>query len=984
LGLPKGASFFLVSFAVCFFQFYALCQSPLGQVEAATFTKQQYGAGTQNWALTQDANGRVYVANNEGLLIYNGTNWQLHPVPNKTILRSIAFGRDGKLYAGAQDELGYYAPDKSGRLIYTSLKKLLPAADKTFADAWDIETAGNEIFFRANDKIIQVSGDRAAIHKPSANWVAIGRHSGHVLAQDEGKGLLFLHNNQWQTLVEQTALPPGFVFTDIIPHENNTSLVSTTSNGLFILAGNQLLPFQLKNTTRGQHFTSLAPLDEGSFLAGTYSNGVYRIGRNGDVLDNISSKNGLPNNTVRCLYTDAGGNAWTGLDNGIAYIACNGAIKHINPLAFNNGGGYSAKAFDGSLYFALSTGLQWLPLANATDISLVEGEPQTILNGLTWNVSVINNQLLTGRDDGFWKITNNKAAPVSSASGFWNYQPAAAGPPAQIAAGYYTGIRLFSESNGIFTDNGAVKNFNESSRYIETDGQNIWVSHPYRGVFKINIAGNLVSTYTQKNGLPADLDNHVFKIKNEIVFATPKGIYEYDAANDNIIASKKYADLFGQMPLRYLKEDEKGNIWFVQDKMLGVADFGGTKPAIHYIPELKNRILSGFENIFPYNTENVLVGAERGFYHINYEKYRKGIRPFKAYIDMLKIIGSTDSVLYGGYGADGGAPSEKTAIRFTLNSLHFSFSSSQYGQQPGTEFSSYLKGFDKGWSTWSQVHDKEYTNLPEGKYIFHVKARNSPSHESEECVYAFSILPPWYRSWWAYIIYAGSTSFFLYSLYKLQEKKHHKKQEERRQADQKKFEEEQRQLAYQHQLELEKNEKELIRLQNENLEAEIEHKNAELASNAMNLVQKKEFLLKITDELNKLNKSGKDTIETSELKKILRSLSSEEKLDEEWKQFSIHFNNVHSNFLITLKNKFPNLNTHELKLCAYLRMNLTSKEMAQLMSISVRGVEINRYRLRKKLQLQPKEDLFQFLLGVESSSNSKNDDKSNNSFKLPG
>ena len=134
----------------------------------------------------------------------------------------------------------------------------------------------------------------------------------------------------------------------------------------------------------------------------------------------------------------------------------------------------------------------------------------------------------------------------------------------------------------------------------------------------------------------------------------------------------------------------------------------------------------------------------------------------------------------------------------------------------------------------------------------------------------------------------------------------------------------------------------------------------------MNLVQKKEFLLKLTEELNKLNKPGKETVDTSELKKIIRSLASEEKLDEEWNQFSIHFNNVHTNFLITLKNAHPNLNAHELKLCAYLRMNLTSKEIAQLLSISVRGVEISRYRLRKKLQLQPKEDLFQFLLNVEA------------------
>ena len=96
-------------------------------------------------------------------------------------------------------------------------------------------------------------------------------------------------------------------------------------------------------------------------------------------------------------------------------------------------------------------------------------------------------------------------------------------------------------------------------------------------------------------------------------------------------------------------------------------------------------------------------------------------------------------------------------------------------------------------------------------------------------------------------------------------------------------------------------------------------------------------------------------------------MSSEEKLDEEWKQFSIHFNNVHSNFLITLKEVYPDLNAHEMKLCAYLRMNLSSKEIAQLLSISVRGVEISRYRLRKKLKLHPQEDLFEFLFNIKST-----------------
>ncbi len=950
----------------------ALAQTPVGRIEVTSFSRTAYGAGTQNWAIAFDHYGRIYIANNEGLLIHNGTNWQLIPIPNKTILRSIAFAADGKLYAGAQDELGFFAPNKKGQLSYTSLKTLLPPGEQTFADIWDIETAGRDVFFRANDKIMRLSGGALTVYKTTSSWLALSNFKGELVAQDEQKGLLVFRGGDWQPLMASSSLPAGCIITDIVPYNQDTCLAASTRNGLFLLVKDKLLPFSLKNSPPERHFTSLVALDDQIFLAGTYSNGIVQFNRSGQVLENINDKNGLINNTVQCIRSDAAGNLWAGLDNGIAYMKSDASIRLINPPSFRNGSGYAARVLNGELYFALSTGLQSLPLSSGSSLAQATGEPITLLEGLTWNLSVINNQLLTGRDDGCWTISGHQVNRVSASPGYWTYQPLSGKDSLKIAAGNYNGIRLFEAKNGFLTDQGGIPDFKESSRYLETEGNMIWVSHPYRGVFKIDLSNNRISRYTQKDGLPADLDNHVFKLKGRIVFATPKGVYEYRAADNKMVPAAAYTKLFGQMPLRYLKEDEKGNIWFVQNKMVGVVDFGNTQPAIQFIPELKNKILSGFENIYPYNTQNVLIGSESGFYLLNYELYRQKRLPLRTYINLIKITGGIDSVLFGGFGDNNQAGGLDQPIPYQWNSLHFSFATSIYGQYPGAEYSFWLEGFDKTWGNWTTQYEKDYTNLPEGKYVFHVKSRNTPSSESGEYTWTFSVSPPWYRTLWAYFMYAVALTALLYTLYKYQEKKHYRKQAERRLADQQKFEEEQRQLTYQHQLELEKTEKELIRLKNENLEAEIEYKNAELASTAMNLVQKKEFLLKLTEELNKLNKPGKETVDTSELKKIIRSLASEEKLDEEWKQFSIHFNNVHTNFLITLKNAHPNLNAHELKLCAYLRMNLTSKEIAQLLSISVRGVEISRYRLRKKLQLQPKEDLFQFLLNLEAM-HKKND-----------
>ncbi|MDX2048517.1 MAG: triple tyrosine motif-containing protein, partial [Chitinophagaceae bacterium] len=833
-----------------------------------SFTRSQYGGGAQNWAMAQDKNNRLYVANNEGLLVFDGTNWQVYPVPNKTILRSIGFGPGGRLYAGAQDEIGYFAPDEVGRLQFTSLKDKLPAADRTFPDVWELEVIGNDVFFRTNAKLFKLSGDKFEVFPAPANWLSLHQHQGQIVAQDDKAGLMLYENGGWQPFIPKEILPAGFFVTDITTFKKDTSLLSTMGHGLYLLVQKKILPYQFNRAgfNMMQHITSLSVINDSSFLIGTYFNGVYHIGRQGQVLKNISTKNGLPNNTVRFVFDDKNGNAWAGLDNGMGFFSYKNSLSHINPASFNNGAGYNATVFNGDLYFALSTGLQWLPIANAGSISSITNQPQTVINGLTWNISVVNNKLLAGRDDGLWKINNKQAANISSANGYWVGKTIPGTALQQIAVGNYTGIEKFTAVDGTFSSRGQVQKFTESSRYIETDDKNIWVSHPYRGIYKIDAATDAVTLFNKQTGLPADLDNHVFKIKNKIVFATSAGVYEYDAAGKKMMVAKEYEALFDKLPIRYLKEDSTGNIWFVQEKMVGVADYSNKQPTIHYIPELKNKILSGFENIFPYNTKNILVGGETGFYHIDYEKYRENIKPFTAYITRVKTISRNDSVLFGGYVFDSSKAIKPITLPYKLNSLHFAYAASFFGQYSSLEFSYYLQGFDNDWSNWSTNAEKEYTNMPAGTYTFYVKARSSPSHESAVNQYTFTVKPPWYQTIWAYFLYMLLAAVLLFAILKYQAKRHRKKLEAKRRADQKKFEEEQKQTAYRHQLELEKTEKELIRLQKEKLEAEITHKNAELASATMNLVQKKEFILKLKAELQQLQKAVKAGDDNPELK----------------------------------------------------------------------------------------------------------------------
>ena len=945
--------------AFLLFSSQIMAQPFIGQREITNYEKKKYNAGTQNWQIQQDKQGRMYFANNEGVLSFDGNYWELYPLPNKTIVWSIEMANN-QLFVGGQDEMGYLSPDAGGHLAFQSLKSLLDESDQKFADIWNIVNVGEDIFFRSISRLFKLNKGKMKVYQPSSTWGFLGKFQNKVIAHDEARGIMIYKNGNWELFIKKQDLPENFYITSISDYTKGSSIVTTSKNGLFQLTEEGIQPLTIKGINNNDHFTSVVKIDEFNYILGTYNNGVYLFNEKNEVIESFTKQEGLQNNNLRSLYIDKSKNIWMGLNNGISFIPFNNAIKNINPANFRDGSGYSMAVHNNHLYFASSNGTFELPFENKKDLSYLKNDLTNISEGQTWKLGILNNQLYAGKEDGLYQIENRNAKVVDKKSGYWIFEMMSNAQKQNIVVtGSYEQVRLFEQNEGQFKDLGNIKSFAGSARFLAIDSNNhIWVSHPYRGVYKINLKDSSTKLYTSDQGLPSTLNNHVYKIKNKVLIATEKGIFEYNETNDHFEMSPYYKNIYGDKSVRYLKEDVQGNIWFVQDKSIGVIDLSGKKPAIVYIPELKGNILSGFENVYSYDKFNTFIGGQKGFYQINFEKYKENISPLKIFIRNVKIKGDVDSVLFGGYHGDINEEQSlsnlgNAKVKYQLNSFHFEYVSPLYEQQINLEYSYRLKGFDKAWSDWSKKTEKDYTNLPAGNFTFEVKARNNLNNESPVTSYTFEVLPPWYLNIWSIGIYGLLLFVLLYYFYKLQAKKYSKR-----------YQEQQKELELKHQIELEKTEKELIQLKNEKLETEIEFKNSELASSAMNLVQKKEFILKIKETLQHLNKNEKESMDSQDLKKLLRSLSEEEKLNDEWEQFSIHFNNVHGDFLIKLSEKYPTLKAHELKLCAYLRMNLTSKEIAQLMSISVRGVEISRYRLRKKLNIPTETNLFQFLFEI--------------------
>lgn len=964
-------SFFL-TIIICFFYCKSWGQNTIGLPDIINFNKSTYQAGTQNWDIQQDKNGIIYIGNNEGLLTYNGNYWNLFPLPNKTVVRSVKIDDKGKIFVGGQGAIGYFFPGENGYLRFHSIKDLIPVADRDFEDVWDIITTKEDVFFRTKNKIFLYTNNKIIVFKAANEWKFLGMTGKYVVAQDFKNGLFVFSNQSWTKL---SSLPESsdFIITSILPRNEEEFLLTTLKDGIFYYNGKELHPLitSVDQELKSKRIYAAVTTSDGLIAVGTSLAGCLVLNKTGDLIQSFSSKERLINNSILSLFLDKDNNLWMGLDNGISFISFNAAIKHIYPDQANEGTGYAAKIFKDKLYLGTNNGLFTIPITSAnSDFSYVKGSfvPVTNTQGQVWSLSIANGKLVLGHHEGAFVVNDFAATGPINKEGSWLFQPITSQEQnPQIISGTYNGLTLFNDINGNLVSQGHVAGLDESSRFVAVSNDKIiWVSHPYRGVYKVKLNSDgksaAVKLYTSKNGLPSDVNNHVYKIKNTVVVATEKGVFEYNPSTDKFEISRLFSPIFNNLNVRYLNEDNRGNIWFISEKKVGVVDFSIKTPSqgfsIIYLSELTGKIVSGFENIYPYNDENIFIGSEKGFYHLNYKKYQQSSVDFKVNLYEVKATGKKDSLIFGGYFIKGteiatAQPKDDyVSLSNNWNSFRFTYSSTYYGQINSIEYSYKLDGFDTKWSEWTRKTEKEYTNLNAGTYTFLVKARNNLGTETSPVTYDFKVLPPWYKTIWAYLIYVLFLSLSILRLHHYQ-KKQLQKQKMR-------FEEEQKRLQYLYELELDRNEKEIIKLKNEKLEGEINHKNEELAAATMHLVQKSGLMSKMKEEMSKVLKTA-DANQTIELKKVLKMMAADAKFDENWEQFSHNFDRVHEDFLINLKNKFASLSATDLKLCAYLRMNLSTKEIAQLLNISVRGVEISRYRLRKKLQIPTDVNLFDFL-----------------------
>jgi ligand-binding sensor domain-containing protein/DNA-binding CsgD family transcriptional regulator len=942
-------------------------QSDLGgQPFIRIFPTVDYHAGIQNWSITQDKRGIIYVANNFGLLEFDGEQWQLHPVKNGTKVRSVAIDSRGRIFVGSQNEFGYFFPDAQGRLQYVSLADSLDKKYRNFDEAWSIFIDQDKVYFCTFSRIYIYDGQKIDVTELSSPLDLSFFVNRNLIVNAVDKGLCLLKGTGFEEIKGGNFFKRISV-SGILPFGLERYLVSTSQDGVFILENGEATAWSQSNQEyfRQANINCILRLRNGNVAAGTQNNGLLLLDADGNIIRQLTRGKGLENRTVLGLFEDDRKNLWLGQNNGIAFVELGSPFTFINEKNNLPGTGYAALLDHDKFYLGTNTGL-YVRDNDSNDFNLVKNT-----TGQVYYLGRHGGEVLLGHHKGSYEI-DDEVSNISTESGSWVFL-SPAGKPDILVGGNYNGLHLYCRENGRWQWKKKIHGFYESSRVMAEDASgNLWITHGYKGAFKLRLSPGYdsikeVRYYGRDKGFASNLLINVYKIRDELMFTNERGVFKYDSAKDSFVADDLFTPLLGPgKQVWNMQEDAVGNIYYAGAESIGVlrrdnvGEYTVDKNTFNRIRRFLNDDLV---NITVLENNEVVFGAKDGFIH--YDPLMKSVvdNNFKCLLRRISVTNPGDSVFfYGAYSDKGQVVDQQVRqdveLPFENNALHFHFAAPGYEGNGERHYQYYLEPYEKTWSEFSRQTQKEYTNIREGKYKFHVRARTDNGQISSEATYTFVVLPPWYRSLPAYIVYFVVLITLLFLAFRILDKKYRREQQAMAELQQQQLEQKDTEIE---KISLESKE-EITRLQNEKLEADLNHMNNELATATMHLLNKNEFIAGIKAQLTQIIRKNDKLESEGELMKITRDIEKNISADSDWEHFEFHFDRVHGDFTRRFKGQFPALTPQEIKLSAYLRMNLSTKEIAQLLNITVRGVEIGRYRLRKKLQLDRNQNLQDFIL----------------------
>ncbi|MCV6630135.1 MAG: LuxR C-terminal-related transcriptional regulator [Flavobacteriaceae bacterium] len=897
------------------------------QPELEQFSIRDYGADNQNWGVDIAENGTIYFANNKGLLQYNGEQWRLFELPNKTIVRSV-FVENDTIYTGSYEEFGYWKADTYGILQYTSLSDLFEKDSHFTSDEfWQIVKYQNDILFWSFSGIYIYDGKQIRKVDNSQDVSNITIYQGRLIVGCWQRGL--------QELVSDKLLPLDWIPLPS-PLQNITNIASFDTNALFfydlqaggfIYSNHRLnpLPQKINQFLKNNILNKTLFVSAEKIAFGTIKNGILLYDWHKKTTKYINKSSGLQNNTILGLAS-LEGQLWCALDNGLARINLGSPFSYYKDYTGLLGTVYDLVYYNQKIFLASNTGVYTFD--QQQQLQFIQGS-----EGHAWNLSILNGQLFCGHNKGTYLFRKDRFEKIGQASeGVYSFHPIP-GTQEQYLLGTYIGLSLLRKEAEKWVTH-PIQNieFPVDKITYETN-TTIWATHPYKGLYKIALRPDYRAAIDLR-----EYSNHaeftqyktkIYRIDARIVFYNSNQWFQYQKATNRIEPFALFEKYRGK---RLIRKQPEGWLFVEEDGSNGISYHHKTKPKI--IPldaaEIRNRLVSKYEKLFIQNDSLGFLNLNDGFAVIDIPKLynrqdRKAPPPIFDRIYSNKKQYGIDSKLLEIPFAEAQSLSFELYTPTIVKANHFY---TLHGRL------SHLRQISKGKLTLQ--------NLPYGNYSLSIFNKEDTKRDRGTTL-NFKILPPWYLSNFALFGYFLLLLAIIFAIYRMNQYRVRKQQ-----------------LALK-KLHIRKTQRRISQLEKENLEKELKSKQRELINSTDSVIRKNEIIMVLQNELERLLALSPNSSRT---KKILHSTKKDISSNNNWKVFESNFNELNGKFFKELTQIQPKLTTKDLRLCAYVKTGLTSKKIAPLMGISVRGVELHRYRLRKKLGIPNNENLSNFLTNL--------------------
>ena len=666
-----------------------------------------------------------------------------------TVVRSIAIAPDGRIYVGGKGEFGFFTSTKLGRWEFVSLSDSLPQYH--FSNVWKTHVIGNRVYFGSTEFLFSWSPSGFRVWRPHTTFSPPFLVHERLYIVQAKVGLMELRGDSL------TRVPGGEYFSElvprfILPYEKGALLIGSERDGLTLYDQGVIKPFTgaVQNYVKNHQLYHACVVRDSLYALATLRGGVVLMDSKGNLIETFSRRQGLLDDQVWNVFCDKQGGLWMALNRGVSRLNLSSPLRFFGESLGLHGNVQSITRHEGKFYVATSQGVyRW----NESGANSGQFDPVQGIQTECWEMLSTPGGLLVATSRGIYRIERKATRKLLDEPVYVIRTDRQGG----LWVGLRDGFATLHFHGAIARLERSPEISNEIRGGVEEADGSLWLGTNSAEIIRMNHSKH-ITRFATADGLPGGW-SRVFEMEGTLRVATAAGIYRFDNLTQQFSPDERLSSLLPDpsAPVAYAAVDPQQNIWLFSP----VLKHGVLNPLRP--PHWESRVLNGLSEwsswyIHPISSDQVWFANSNGLICFSRSLAEQRLEPFKTILRTIRI--GRDSIAYGGATPE---PILNQEIVHAQNTVSFTFSAPSFDREPGNEFRFKLEGFDETWSDWMAMTQKEYTNLFEGEYRFIVQARDLYEQLGEPAVFSFRILPPWYRTWWAYFVYSMFFVFLVFA-----------------------------------------------------------------------------------------------------------------------------------------------------------------------------------------------------------------------------